>query len=132
MAAAIPGSEASRSVLIVEDEPDICELMSDVLDTAGFQACCVASDRDAYALLSEPRSFAAVIVDINLGVGVTGFDVARFARKQDPRVPVLFVSGQASEKSFRAFGVSGAVFLPKPFAPADLLQRFGDLIGEAG
>src|SRR5688572_1768316 len=113
MTASAQPSEASRPVLIVEDEPAICELMSDVLDAAGFQACCVDSDRAAYALLSEPRSFAAVIVDVNLGVGVTGFDVARFARKQDPKVPVLFVSGQASEKSFKAFGVAGAAFLPK-------------------
>ncbi|HEV2532060.1 response regulator [Phenylobacterium sp.] len=127
-AALNPGSEAR--VLVVEDESAICELLSDMLETEGFKAHCVQTDRGAYDALQHDRSYACMIVDVNLGSGTTGYDVARFARQIDPALPVIFVSGQTSPASFKANSVAGSLFLAKPFTAAELLERVRMLVGD--
>src|SRR3954468_16631586 len=106
---------AARRVLVVEDEPHICELLSDLLQGDGLDAHCVQTDRGAYEALQHDRSFACMIVDVNLRTGTTGYDVARYARRIDPSLPVIYVSGQTSQDSFKANGVPGSLFLEKPF-----------------
>lgn len=71
-----------------------------------------------------------MVVDVNLRSGTTGCDVARFARQIDRALPVIYVSGQTSEASFRANGVAGSLFLPKPFTPAELMDRVRKLVGD--
>jgi DNA-binding response OmpR family regulator len=107
-------------VLVVEDDHAICALISDILESADIETKCVKSDVEAYAELTLP-TYKALIVDINLGKGTTGFDVARFARQVVPHLPVIYVTGDADQESFRAFGVPDSDFLEKPFAPEELL-----------
>jgi DNA-binding response OmpR family regulator len=129
-------SEASRDpnifrrVLVVEDESGICELLADMLEADGFVAHCVQTDRGAYDALRHDRSFACMIVDVNLGSGTTGYDVARFARQIDPTLPVIYVSGQTSPSSFEANGVPGSLFLAKPFTTDELLDQTRKLVGD--
>jgi DNA-binding response OmpR family regulator len=127
-AARNPVSEAR--VLVVEDEPEICELLSEMLQTAGLEPHCAQSDREAYQALRHQRMFSCMIVDVNLGSGTTGYDVARYARQIDTQLPVIYVSGQTSEEAFAAHGVAGSLFLPKPFTAAELLERVSMLVGD--
>ena len=128
MNAAAHRPDPRRRVLIVEDEAAICDLMADALRLADFEPECVSTDKAARDRLRR-KGFAAVILDINLGAGETGFDVARFARMQSPGVAVLYVTGQASESSFRAFGVPGSRFMAKPFLPDELVRGLHVLLG---
>ena len=55
-------------VLLVEDEPDVAELVQEALAEAALSVTVALNDRSAYAQLErEARSFAAVVTDINLG-----------------------------------------------------------------
>lgn len=119
-----------QRVLVVEDEPRICELLSDMLEADGFHPHCVQSDRGAYEALQHDRNFACMIVDVNLGSGTTGYDVARFARQIDRSLPVIYVSGQTSPESFKANGVAGSLFLAKPFTSDELLEQVRKLVGD--
>jgi len=130
MSEAARDQSTQRRVLVVEDEPGICELLSDMLEADGFDPHCVQSDRGAYRALQHDRGFACMVVDVNLGSGTTGYDVARFARQIDPALPVIFVSGQTSPDSFRAHGVPGSLFLAKPFTADDLLDQVRKLVGD--
>ena len=121
MAATAAKPDRDRRVLLVEDDPAICELISDLLDSAGLKTVCVQTDRQAYDILPTLPPFAALLVDVNLGAGTTGFDVARFARQVIPNVAVIYVSGQASQDSFKAFGVPDSAFVAKPFTAEELL-----------
>lgn len=120
----------ARRVLVVEDEPEVCELIADFLEAGDLEPVCVQSDAGASEALGRTASFACLIVDINLGRGATGFDVARLGRRLDPRLPVIFVSGQTSAASLERFGVTGALFLPKPFTAAELMERVRRLVGD--
>ncbi|HEY9218842.1 MAG TPA: response regulator [Phenylobacterium sp.] len=117
-------------MLVVEDEPQICRLLADGLESDGLDAVCVSTDRQAYEALRHQTTFACMIVDVNLGTGTTGFDVARFARTIDPQLPVIFVSGGTTAESVEAHGVPGGLFLEKPFDLADLLGQVHKLIGD--
>ena len=123
-------SQERPAVLVVEDEPQVCELLSAVLDLHGFRARCVQKDQQAFEALRGGERFACMIVDVNLGSGTTGYDVARFARSIQPALPVIYVSGQTSETSFKAHGVTGALFVPKPFTPDELIERVHKLVGD--
>ena len=108
-------------VLVVEDEPEVCELIHQQLADVGYEVVCAGNDDVAYRTLqAEPRSFQALIVDINLGRGTTGFDVARHARKLNPAVPVVYVTG-GDPSSVEMHAVDGAALVLKPFDRADLL-----------
>ena len=102
-------------VLVVEDDPAICDLIQDMLEEVRLSTLCVNSDNEAYRVIPTLPTIQALVVDVNLGAGTTGFDVARFARQVIPDLPVVYVTGDASQESFRAFGVPDSDFVQKPF-----------------
>jgi len=109
-------------VLLVEDERQVAELTRDALADAGFEVTVALDDRAAFrALEGEARSFAAVVTDINLGPGVTGFDVARRARELNRAIKVIYISGQGPHAG--RFGVADALMIAKPFDPRELAEQ---------
>ena len=109
-------------VLVVEDDHAICRLISDILEDAGLETRCVQSDKAAYAALPTTPAYCALIVDINLGKGTTGFDVARRARQIAPHIPIIYISGEASAASVKTFGVPDSDYLQKPFTPEEMVR----------
>lgn len=117
------------SVLLVEDEPEVADLVEEALVDAGLDVTVALGDRAAFqALAAEPRSFAVLVTDINLGVGVTGFDVAREARRRNDGIKVIYITGHAAHLS--KFGVEDALMFPKPFSAVDLADQVKLLIGD--
>lgn len=109
-------------VLVVEDDAGVCSLIDDILEVHGYDVVCTHTDQDAYRLLlDDAASFAAVILDINLGVGTTGFDVARFARRLNPSLPVIYLTA-ASAASVEKFAVKDSVYIGKPFDTQHLVN----------
>jgi DNA-binding response OmpR family regulator len=110
------------NVLLVEDEPQVAELTRDALADAGFSVTVATDDIAAFRSLErEARSFAAVVTDINLGAGVTGFDVARRARLLNGAIKVVYISGQGPHAD--QFSVSDAITVAKPYNPRDLAEQ---------
>lgn len=116
-------------LLVVEDDRAICDVMIEALHDGGFDAECAQDDRGAYARIAEAPWLDGLVLDVNLGTGTTGYDVARYARRKLPRIAVMYVSGQSSEHSFRRNGVPGSGFLAKPFSSAQLVDRVRALFG---
>lgn len=115
------------TVLVVEDESDVLEIVQDALERRGFTVRTAENDESAYAILErEARSFQVLIADINLGVGTTGFDVARRARQLHPDLQVVYITGHAAHLD--RFGVPDAVMFPKPFYPDELAERVVDIV----
>ena len=109
------------SVLVVEDDCAVAELIAEALVDERHQVALAHDDRSAYAKLErEPRSFEVLVADIDLGEGTTGFDVARRARQLNPDLRVIYISGGVAHAD--RFGVAGAIVFPKPFNPAELAQ----------
>lgn len=117
------GYGARGRILVVEDDEALCRLLADVLGSEGLDVASAHDDQTAYALIPTLPTFRALVVDVDLGPGTTGFDVARFARRVIPGLLVIYMSGATSNASLEAFGVPDAQFLQKPFTPHELLRR---------
>ena len=88
----VPAKKLEISVLVVENESLTRTLLSDLLATAGIQV--VGAVSSAKAALALFRKFApdVLLLDINLGAGPTGLEVAQAARKSDPKVGIAFLT----------------------------------------
>lgn len=100
-------------VLVVDDEEEICRLIEDDLDDQGYEVLTANNDAAAYAVLDR-GGVDALITDINLGRGTTGFDVARHARRLNPELPVVYVTGGALH-GIAMHAVENSALAPKPF-----------------
>jgi DNA-binding NtrC family response regulator len=115
---------AAERVLIVDDDTGLLALIGEDLGRQGLVCSCASSDRQAYTLLASEPSFDAVVVDVNLGLGTTGFDVARRARQIAPDIRVVYISGEANARSWMTFGVPSSDYVSKPFP----LERLAGLL----
>lgn len=118
-------------VLIVDDEPAILELVLDALNQRGLEVRAAQTDQEALELLErEAQRLSVLVTDINLGKGVTGFDIARKARELNPQVKVVYVTGQPQRLD--KFRVDGALLVEKPFAPDTLAEKVVALVAPTG
>lgn len=114
-------------VLLVEDERLVAELVEDALADEGFEVQVAFSGSEAVRRLdAEPRSFAALVTDINLGNHVDGFEVARRARSGNPQIKVVYVTGKPSNIYAAE---EEALMFPKPFNVAELANQVRLLVG---
>jgi DNA-binding response OmpR family regulator len=122
---------ASR-ILIVEDDPDIAELVARYLDKAGFTTERTASGREALAAVTA-RLPDLMVLDLMLPQ-VDGLEVCRAVRANDSiaGLPIIMLTARA-EESERIVGLElGADdYLAKPFSPNELVARVRALLRRA-
>jgi DNA-binding response OmpR family regulator len=122
----------STRVLVVEDDPDIAELVSRYLDKAGYVSSRVTSGREA---LEAVRSKAPdlIVLDVMLPQ-IDGLEVCRLLRANDATaaIPIIMLTARA-EESERIVGleVGADDYLAKPFSPNELVARVRALLRRA-
>ena len=110
-----------RTILVVEDEPQIAGIVRDYLEHAGF-AVITAGDGAAALALVRARRPDALVLDLGLP-RVDGLDVIRAIRR-DSRVPILILSARGDETDRVAGLELGADdYVVKPFSPRELVAR---------
>ena len=119
----------SRSVLVVEDEPSVRELLRLHLELGGFEIEESGDGRDALRRLRD-RQFNLVVLDVMLP-GIDGVSLCRAIRTEGPNVstPVLMLTARDTE-SDKVLGLeSGADdYLTKPFGIRELMARVGAIM----
>ncbi len=121
-------AKTSFAVLVAEDEPVILTLIEDVLQDGGFMILSACDGGQAISFLRDQRwNILAVVTDIRMGAGPDGWEVARHARGLNPRIPVIYMSGD-SAMDWSVQGVPGSLMIQKPFAPAQILTAVASLI----
>ena len=108
-------------ILVIDDDVDLCELLTDYLTPEGFQVEAVHDgERGADRALSGDH--ALVVLDVMLP-GISGFDVLRRIRTGS-KVPVLMLTARGDEVD-RIVGLEMGAddYLPKPFNPRELVAR---------
>ncbi len=113
----------NERVLLVEDDPAVRAVAERSLTERGYSVICCADGERAIRILQEQHAtLGAVVSDIVLP-GRSGYEVAAFARKLEPTMPVVLASGY-SERSRPAAGPSTAFgdVLWKPYTPERLAR----------
>jgi two-component system OmpR family response regulator len=120
-----------RPILVVDDDAGFRELVTTILDRAGYQTFEAATGEEALEAAERKRP-EVVVLDIHLP-GISGHEVCQKLGRGGDRPPVLFVSGERIEPHDRVAGllVGGDDYLVKPFAPGELLARIHALIRRA-
>lgn len=116
-----PAEDLRRPLLIVDDDQDIREMLSDYLEAEGYSVTSVATGEEALERLAS-RRYRLVILDIMLP-GMSGLDVLR-KMQSFSTAPVLMLTARG-EAADRVLGLRlGADdYLPKPFVPQELAAR---------
>jgi two-component system, cell cycle sensor histidine kinase and response regulator CckA len=122
---AIPERSLGRgtSVLLVEDEDAVRKLARITLEASGYSVTDAPDGETALRLVAQERRFDALVTDMTMP-GIDGRELAERIRALRPELGVVFVSGYVPDLSPLS-DIRGAVFLPKPFTPSDLLRAIG-------
>lgn len=114
-----------RTILVVDDDASVRLLMTYILQQAGFQTIPACDGIDAMRRIDAGASFDMLLTDLSMP-GMNGLELARRVRKNNPELPILFVSG--SVESFPDC-VHGAECLSKPFTADELMEAIQRTIG---
>jgi PAS domain S-box-containing protein len=116
-----------QRVLVMDDEPAIRDLTTQLLTTLGYEATAVPDGQEAVKTyeraLRRGENFQAVILDATIRGGMGGLATIERLRTLDPNVTAIICSGysdQAALSEFLAYGFQGA--LPKPFSREELAE----------
>ncbi|MEK7690113.1 MAG: response regulator, partial [Bdellovibrionota bacterium] len=106
---------------VIDDEPDVVELISDILKSSGFEIEGFSDPRVAQARIKKMKP-DVVISDMKMP-GLTGMDILKLVNAEDPDLPVVFVSGYLSKELIIesiSFGVYAVI--EKPFSEAQVVS----------
>lgn len=122
---------ASHSILLIEDDAELCSLMRDYFAEQGFRIETAHDGREGLARSLDGAEFDLIILDVMLP-GIDGFEVLRQLRKRSV-TPVIMLTARTAEADRVAGLNSGADdYLPKPFGPEELLARIRAVLRRTG
>ena len=115
-----------KNILIVDDEPDIREILRYNLEKAGFNITEAVNGDDALDKVLKDLDLA--ILDIMMP-GRDGYEVCRKIREQGNTVPIVFLTAMDREfDEVRGLEVGGDDYVRKPFSPRMLIARINAIL----
>jgi len=125
-----PRAEAGETVLIVDDEPSVRMLVTDVLEELGYAAVEAADGVAGLKVLESDMRIDLLITDVGLPGGLNGRQMADAARRGRPKLRVLFITGYAENASIGNGRMApGMHVMVKPFGMEMLASRIKAIIG---
>jgi two-component system cell cycle response regulator CpdR len=111
----------SRTVLVVDDDAGVREVVAGMLEDLGCEAVSAASGDEALDQLRRHDRISVLITDINMP-GMDGHELAEFATRLRPGLKVLQLSGRERRRD-------GFPMIRKPFSAEDLAQAMQQTTG---
>jgi DNA-binding response OmpR family regulator len=113
----------SAKILVIDDEPEITDIIETFLENAGYQ---VKSENSSVIGIERAKTFLPdlILLDIMMPF-MDGYTVCRELKKSEEtsRIPVVFLTGKdARTDEGRSFEVGGDLFIKKPFSCERLLE----------
>lgn len=122
----------SKTILIVDDEPDLCEILSYNLHNAGYDT--IVAHSGVEALKEDFNHVDLVLLDVMMPA-MSGIEVARRLRqRQDVKaVPIFFLTALDSEHDILdGFDAGADDYMSKPFSVKELMARIKAVLSRSG
>lgn len=127
----MPETLQAHRVLVVDDEPNIVDVVSTALRFQGFAVESAGSGAKAIAAVSTFKP-QLIVLDVMLG-DMEGFEVARRLGAQRARVPIIFLTARdATADKVRGFAIGGDDYVTKPFSLEELVARIRSILRRSG
>jgi two-component system OmpR family response regulator len=124
-------NSAALRVLVVDDEPNLVEVVAMALRYQGFEVDTAASGREALAAVTRFKPHLMVL-DVMLP-DMEGFDVASRLGAQRAGVPIIFLTARDStEDKVRGLSGGGDDYMTKPFSLEELIARIRAILRRTG
>ena len=121
-----PSVRPSR-ILVVDDEVVIRALLNEILSEEGYEVTTASGGSQAISILDQDR-FDLIITDIMMPE-VDGMEVLLYARRIDPKCPVIMITGYPSAETIERLTSLGASdYITKPFSPDLIKQTVGKIL----
>ena len=123
-----------ETILVVDDEPDVCELARDCLVPAGYKVLQAGNGEEALRVAEAYTEPIHLLLTDVVMPGLSGHRLAAELRRQRPDVSVLFMSGFALTRAqHETLGMDtelepGSPILPKPFSAEGLTRKVGEVL----
>lgn len=109
------------SVLVIDDESDICLLISRILKTRGIDCDCAGNIKQA-KIKTNGRYYELIIIDVNLPDG-TGLDLISNIKDENKHANIVIVSAHDDTETVeKALRLGAKKFIKKPFSKAEILE----------
>ena len=110
-----------NKILIVDDEPDICEILAFNLANEGYETSVAYSGEEA--LSNQASDYSLILLDVMMG-GMSGYKLAETLRRKGNQVPIIFLTAKDTENDMlTGFSVGGDDYISKPFSIKEVLAR---------
>ncbi|HEY1834843.1 MAG TPA: response regulator transcription factor [Solirubrobacteraceae bacterium] len=124
-------TEQASRVLVVDDEPNLVEVLSMALRYQGFEVHTAANGREAIAAVSGFKPHL-IVLDVMLP-DIEGFEVSRRLGAQRAGVPIIFLTARDStEDKVRGLSGGGDDYMTKPFSLEELVARIRTILRRTG
>lgn len=112
----------SKRILVVDDEPDLRDILQCNLEAAGYEVDTAASAEEALPLMNGNPDL--LLLDVMMG-GMSGFALAKLLREeQGVKVPIIFLTAKDTEDDLlQGFSVGADDYISKPFSLQEVLAR---------
>ena len=120
------GAAAQATILVVEDEPMIRLVLTEVLARLGYGVLEAPSGEAAQTLLDGPQRIDVLFTDIMLGRGINGVELAAWTRTHHPGTRIVYTTG-----AWDVSTLTDAPVLRKPYAYKDLANELRRLLADA-
>jgi CheY-like chemotaxis protein len=125
----VPRAGVGETVLIVDDEPSVRMLITEVLAELGYTAIEAAEGASALQELRSDTRIDLLVTDVGLPGGMNGRQLADYGRTARPTLKILFITGYAEKAAMGIDGLDkGMAILTKPFAMDGLAERIKELL----
>jgi DNA-binding response OmpR family regulator len=122
--------ERAASVLVVDDDPTVSDVVRRYLERDGYQVTLVADGASALATVARSRP-DLVVLDLMLP-GIDGLEVCRRLRSADDDVPIVMLTALGEELDrITGLQLGADDYLTKPFSPRELVLRVGSVLRRA-
>src|SRR3954471_9870167 len=112
------------TIMVVEDEPEIRELVATSLAVEGFQVVCAEDAAAALRLLDEHPEVELLFTDILMPGDLHGYDLARQARRIKPGIKLLYTSGYPLAAAIgKSAPIEEARMVNKPYRLEQLIDE---------
>jgi two-component system OmpR family response regulator len=121
----------THRILVVDDEPNIVDVVSMALRFQGFDVESAGSGTDALAAVGAFKPHL-IVLDVMLP-DMEGFDVAQRLGAQRARVPIIFLTARdATDDKIRGLTLGGDDYVTKPFSLEELVARIRSILRRSG